>query len=118
MGWGEAWLGGIRGNPEKAKQIDYSSPLPFCIRTRDGKAAVFLRFGSKPDIVLSGLKRTGNQFILKCGGFGKGTRVLFSKLNIRRLPKDTPLDAPVRLPAVGDTGKKPTTQKVKPKREW
>ncbi|MCK4623758.1 MAG: hypothetical protein KAV00_00470 [Phycisphaerae bacterium] len=105
----EAKLGGWYRKYKETKKVDFSSPLPFCIRTRGDKAALFLRFGAKPDLQLSGLKRTGDNFIIRTGWMSEKTRVRISKLLIRHLPKDTPLDSPVHLP---------TTKPTSDKQEW
>ena len=82
------------------QRVDFSSPLPFCIRVRGGKGALFLRSGSKPDAQVSGLKRTGRHLVLLGNDLSAQTRIRFSKLTIRHLPKDTRLDAPARMPSL------------------
>jgi hypothetical protein len=96
-------------NYQNAQGVDFSTPLPFCIRVRGEEAAVFLRFGSKPDLRLSGLRRVGDHLELRLISANKDTRVRLGRFQIRALPKGMPLDAPVRMS--GDS--KATT-----KRDW
>ena len=59
---------------------------------------MFLRFGSKPDLKISGLSESGHRLVITGGSLSEKTRIRLSKLVLRHLPKDKPLDAPARLP--------------------
>ena len=101
-----------RRERETVKNVDYSSPVPFCIRSRKAKTALFVRFGAKPDAQASCEPvRTGDSILLQLQWVRGGTRVHLSKLKIRHLPKDTPPDAPVRLPRA-------TTRPAKETQQW
>lgn len=93
------------------KNVDYSTPLPFCIRARGKDAVLFVRFGAKPDARLAGFVG-GDCVDVGMWDAEKNTCVRFGQLRIRHLPKETPLDSPVKLPSVkaATTTSGPTTQ--------
>jgi hypothetical protein len=87
----------------RATQIDYATPLPFCLRVRGDKAAVFARFGEKPDFTASGVDRPCGRIVLWCDSAEGKATCHFRDLVLRHLPADRPLDAPVRLPRASST---------------
>ena len=102
---GEYFRGGLQ-----LTNVDFSSPLPFCLRVRGRKAALFLRFGAKPDGRLEGLQRTGDGILLRARLISKNARIHLSKLVVRHLPKGVPLDAPVRMPDARSGASQPSGQ--------
>lgn len=103
-GSGDTYLGSWYGRSAKASNIELrSSPLPFCIRTRGDQAVFFARFGSKPDLKLVGVQRTGHHLVIRAFRLSGNEHIRLTRLRVRHLPKDTPLDAPVRLPQVATT---------------
>ncbi|MCY2930762.1 MAG: hypothetical protein NTV86_14950 [Planctomycetota bacterium] len=83
----------------RAEGVDFSTPLPFCLRTRGNKVALFLRDGAKPDLTVENIERSGPGVLLLWKGTGTPQgQIRFQDLRVRALPKDKPLDAPARLP--------------------
>jgi hypothetical protein len=98
-GYQEAQLGGPWNRSDgEVHKVDFSTPLPFCTRSRDDKAALFIRTGARPDRVVEGMRTSADRFMIWTGRIKKDTRLHVYKLRIRHLADDIPLDKPVRMP--------------------
>ncbi|MCE5277642.1 MAG: hypothetical protein ABFD92_01800 [Planctomycetaceae bacterium] len=101
----------LPGKNRRLAKVDFSTPLPFCIRIKADQLAAFIRFGSKPDLILRRQVRSGRHVqIYTASPAGKPIRI--GNLKIRALPKDTPIDAPVKMPTA-----EPDTPSSQPQRK-
>jgi len=97
-------LAGDAPQEQTTTKVDFARPLPFCLRVRGDRAALFLRFGTKPDLTAQGLRGRGPGIEIIGGWLEEDTEIRLGQLRVRHLPKDTKLDAPVRLPAAPKDG--------------
>jgi len=89
---------------EKGKKIPGEPPLgpmPFCLRIRGDKVALFAKDPAKPIIFFSGVRRNPAWFSLMSFLDGPDGKAKYGRIVIRHLPKDKDLRAPAELPKAG-----------------
>ncbi len=86
---------------EKGKKLPGEPPLgpmPFCLRIRGDKVALFAGDPAKPIIFFSGVPRNPAWFSLTSFLDGPDGKAKYGRIVIRHLPKDKDLRAPAELP--------------------